>query len=89
MNRFQELLSIAPLVKKPKRKFTVIITAEIENEVDEDGFASATSLAFEVDEAQMNVFQQILNKNGYLYTVEPWEGEINATYQNNDSKGTY
>ena len=66
--------------KEPKKKFIVMVSSEIEEiEQDEDGedftIMEAVTLQFEVEEQDMKVFQRVLNANGYLYTVQPMDGE--------------
>lgn len=68
-------------LKPPKKQFIVQVTAELDDSKDEDGFAEAATFQFIVDEDDMKVFQRVLNANGYLYVVQPMEGEYpDATY---------
>ena len=68
-------------IKPPKKQFMVMVTADLENSEDEQGYAEAATFQFIVDEDDMKVFQRVLNANEYLYVVQPMEGEYpDATY---------
>lgn len=66
--------------KEQRKKFLVLVSSELQTAY-QDGNGEKyvevedVTLQFDVQEQDMKAFHRILNTNGYLYTVQPMDGE--------------